>query len=107
MFSTGMPQKLAVSGCGFVTRYQNTSNLENHYIRAGTDHTELADRLTTMQDTDSQDSLGSVADGSIGLSPTCVAPAFTDEKEYHCDIKFVNQVACSKKWSSVDVQERC
>ena len=35
-----------VPGCGFVAKYQNTSNLENHYATAGTDHKELADRLT-------------------------------------------------------------
>ena len=35
---SGWPAKVCtVSGHGFVTRYQNTSNLENHYIRAGTD----------------------------------------------------------------------
>ena len=26
-----------VPGCGFVAKYQNTSNLENHYVTAGTD----------------------------------------------------------------------
>ncbi len=30
-----------VSGCGFVVKYQNTSNLENHYVTGGTDHKEL------------------------------------------------------------------
>ncbi len=32
-----------VSGCGFVTRYQNTSNLENHYVTVGTNHKQLVD----------------------------------------------------------------
>ena len=27
-----------VPECAFVVRYQNTSNLEQHYIRGGTDH---------------------------------------------------------------------
>ena len=35
-----------VSGCAFVASYQSTSNLENHYFTTGTDHKELADRLT-------------------------------------------------------------
>ena len=35
-----------VSGCGHVIRYQNTSNLEKHYIRGEPDHKELTDRLT-------------------------------------------------------------
>jgi hypothetical protein len=78
-----------VSGCGFVTRYQNTSNLENHYITAGTDHKDLEDRLTTMQHTDRQDMLGSATDGSIALSRTFVASASTDEKKSRCDITFV------------------
>ena len=26
-----------VPGCGFVAKYQNTSNLENHYVTAGTE----------------------------------------------------------------------
>ena len=38
-----------VQGCGFVVKYQNTSNLENHYATAGTDHKELADRLTSSK----------------------------------------------------------
>ena len=46
-----------VSGCGFVTKYQNTSNLENHYVTGGNDHKELADRLidkTTVRASPSQ-----------------------------------------------------
>jgi hypothetical protein len=31
------------------------------------------------------------------FSRTCVAPAFTDEKKSRSDIKFVNQVPCSKE----------
>jgi hypothetical protein len=38
-----------VPKCGFVIRYQNTSNLEQHYIRGGLDHKELTGRLTAMQ----------------------------------------------------------
>ena len=41
-----------VSWCVFVVRYQNTSNLENHYVTVGTDHKELADRLTVMHHID-------------------------------------------------------
>ncbi len=52
-------------GCGFVAKYQNTSNLENHYVTAGTDQKELADRLTSLQYIDMQDGLGSAADGRI------------------------------------------
>jgi hypothetical protein len=78
-----------VSGCGFVAKYQNTSNLENHYVTGGTDYKELADRLTSIQHIDSQERLGSVADGRIVLSRTFVAPAFTADKKSHCDIKLV------------------
>jgi hypothetical protein len=78
-----------VQGCGFVAKYQNTSNLENHYATAGTDHKELADRLTSMQHIDRQARLGSAADGRIALSHTFVAPAFTADKKSRCDIKFV------------------
>ncbi len=77
-----------VSGCGFVTKYQKTSNLENHYVTVGTDHKELADRLTSMH-IDRQERLGSAADGRISLSHIFVAPAFTVDKKSHCDIKFV------------------
>ncbi len=35
--------------CGFVIRYQNTSNLEQHYSRGGLDHKELAGRLAAIQ----------------------------------------------------------
>jgi hypothetical protein len=69
-----------VSGCGFVAKYQNTSNLENHYVTAGTDHKELADRLTSIQHIDRQERLGSAADGRIALFHTSVAPAFTTDK---------------------------
>jgi hypothetical protein len=80
-----------VSGCGFVAKYQNTSNLENHYVTGGTDHKELADRLTSIHHIDRQDKLGSVADGRIALSHTFVTPAFTVDKKSRChsDIKFV------------------
>jgi hypothetical protein len=59
-----------VSKCGFVVRYQNTSNLEQHCIRGGTDHKELADRLTPMQQLERQDNLGSGEDGRMVLSRT-------------------------------------
>ncbi len=72
-----------------MAKYQNTSNLENHYVTAGTDHKEFADRLTSMQHIDRQERLGSAADGRIALSHTFVAPAFTTDKKCRCDIKFV------------------
>ncbi len=78
-----------VPGCGFVTRYQNTSNLENHYVTTGTDHKELTDRLTSMDHIDRQERLGSTTDGRIVLSHTFVSPGFTSEKKSLCDIKFV------------------
>ena len=79
-----------VTGCGFVIRYQNTSDLEQHYVRGGTDHKELADRLTGMQHLERQERLGSAVDGSITSSHTCnAAPAFTSEKNLLCDMKFV------------------
>ena len=53
-----------------MAKYQNTSNLENHYVTAGTDHKELADRLTSMQHIDRQARLGSAADGRIAVSRT-------------------------------------
>jgi hypothetical protein len=59
-----------VTKCGFVVRYQNTSNLEQHYIRGGTDHKELADRLAAMQQLERQDKLGSGEDGRMVLSRT-------------------------------------
>ncbi len=71
-----------------MAKYQNTSNLENHYVTAGTDHKELADRLTSMQHIERQERLGSAADGRIALSRTFVAPAFTADKKSR-DIKFV------------------
>ncbi len=64
-----------------MAKYQHTSNLENHYVTAGTNHKELADRLTSMQHIDRQERLGSAADGRIALSRTFVAPAFTADKK--------------------------
>ena len=52
-----------VSKCGFVVRYQNTSNLEQNYVRGGPDHKELADRLARMQQLERQEKMGSGADG--------------------------------------------
>ena len=78
-----------VSGRGFVVRYQNTSNLENHYVTTGTDHKELADRMTAMHNIDRQERLGSGVDGRIPLTHTFVAPVFTVGKKSRCDIKFV------------------
>jgi hypothetical protein len=75
-----------------VAKYQNTSNLENHYITTGTDHEELADRMTSMHHIDRQERLGSAADGRISLSRTFVAPAFTVDKKSRCDIKFVEDI---------------
>ncbi len=72
-----------------MAKYQNTSNLENHYVTARTDHKELADRLTSMQHIDRQERLGSAADGRIAWSHTFVDPAFTTDKKSRCDIKFV------------------
>jgi hypothetical protein len=59
-----------VPKCGFVIRYQNTSNLEQHYIRGGLDHTELAGRLTATQQLDRGVHLGTVPDDSMVLSLT-------------------------------------
>jgi hypothetical protein len=78
-----------VSGCGFVCKYQNTSNLENHYVTVGSDHKELADRSTSIHHIDRQERLGSTADGRITLSHTFVTPSITTDKKSHCDIKFV------------------
>ncbi len=66
-----------VPGRGFVAKYQNNSSLENHYATAGTDHKELANRLTSIQHIDRQERLGSAADGRIALSRTFVALVFT------------------------------
>ena len=77
-----------MTGCVFVDRCQNTSNLENHYVTAGTDHKELTDRLTVIH-IDRQERLGSAADGRITLSHTFVTHDFTTEKKCICDIKFV------------------
>jgi hypothetical protein len=79
------------------TRYQNTSNQEDHNISSGTDHKELADRLAVMQHMDWQEGLGSAADGSIALSRTFVAPAFTAEKKSRCDIKVVKWLVRKNK----------
>ena len=70
-----------VPGFGFVIRYQNTSNLEQHYVRGGADHKELADRFTGIQHLERQERLGSAADGSMTLSHTCNGPPFTSEKK--------------------------
>ena len=78
-----------VPKCGFVIRYQNTSNLEQHYIRGGLDHKELAGRLAATQQLDRGVQLGAAADGSMALGRTCNAPAFTAEKKARCDMKFV------------------
>jgi hypothetical protein len=78
-----------VPTCGFVIRYQNTSNLEQHYIRGGLDHKELAGRLAATQQLDRGVQLGAAADGSMALGRTCNAPAFTAEKKARCDMKFV------------------
>jgi hypothetical protein len=56
-----------VTGCGFMVKYQNTSNLENHNVTVGTDHKELADRLTSMHHIDRKERLGSASDGRITL----------------------------------------
>ena len=82
--------------CGFVIRYQNTSNLEQHYIRGGLDHKELAGRLAEMQQLERGVQLGAAADGSMALSRTCNAPAFTAEKKARCDIKFVKWLVRKK-----------
>jgi hypothetical protein len=78
-----------VPKCGFVIRYQNTSNLEQHYIRGGDDHKELAGRLAATQQLDRGVLLGAAADGSMALGRTCNALAFTAEKKARCDMKFV------------------
>ena len=40
--------------------------------------------------------LGAAADGSMVLSHTCNAPAFTAEKKARCDIKFVKWLVRKK-----------
>jgi hypothetical protein len=72
-----------VTGCGFVGKYQNTFNLENHYVTTRTDHKELVDRLTSTQNIDRQERLGSTTDGRISLSHTFVDPVFTIDKKSH------------------------
>ena len=58
-----------VPKCGFVIRYQNTSNLEQHYIRGGDDHKELAGRLAATQRLDRGVQLGAAADICTLLDP--------------------------------------
>jgi hypothetical protein len=86
-----------VPKCGFVIRYQNTSNLEQHYIRGGLDHKELAGRLAATQQLDRGVQLGAAADGSMALGRTCNAPAFTAEKKARCDMKFVKWLVRKNK----------
>jgi hypothetical protein len=62
--------------CGFVIRYQNTANLEQHYIRGGLDHKELAGRLAAMQQVARGLQLGAAADGNMALSRVWNAPAY-------------------------------
>ena len=57
------------------------------YIRGGTEHKELTDRLAGIHHLENQESLGSAPDGSMTLSLTCNAPAFTSEKSLRCDIR--------------------
>ena len=38
-----------------MVKYQNTSNLENHYVTVGTDHKELPDRLSLLENTPTVD----------------------------------------------------
>jgi hypothetical protein len=88
-----------VPTCGFVVRYQNTSNLEQHYIRGGHDHAELADRLAAMQQLERQDKLGSGEDdrshGVVSdLHPSCLHSS----KKALCNMKFeICQVVCPKE----------
>jgi hypothetical protein len=53
-----------VPKCGFVIRYQNTSNLEQHYTIGGLDHKKLAGRLAAMQQLERGVKLGAAADGN-------------------------------------------
>jgi hypothetical protein len=62
--------------CGFVIRYQNTSNLEQHYIRGGLDHNELVGRLTVMQQMEGGMQLGDATDDSMSLSHVWNTPAY-------------------------------
>jgi hypothetical protein len=66
-----------VPKCGFVIRYQtqNTSNLEQHYIRGGLDHKELAGRLTVMHQMERGVHLGAASDDNIccHLTTRCLA----------------------------------
>jgi hypothetical protein len=59
-----------VPKCGFVIRYQNTSNLEQHYIRGGLDHKELTGRLAVMQQLERGVQVGAAADDRMTLSRT-------------------------------------
>ncbi len=65
-----------VSKCGFVIRYQNTSNLEQHYIRGGLDHKKLAGRLVSMQQVERGLQLGATADDNMELSRIWNTPAY-------------------------------
>ncbi len=58
-----------VPKCGFVIRYQNTSNLDQHYIRGGLDHKELAGQLAATQQLDMGVQLGAAADICTLLDP--------------------------------------
>jgi hypothetical protein len=64
--------------CGFVIRYQtqNTSNLEQHYIRGGLDHKELAGRLTAMQQMERGVHLGAAPNCSMALFHVWNTPAY-------------------------------
>jgi hypothetical protein len=64
-----------VAGCGFVVKYQNTSNLENQYVTTGTDHKKLADRLTSIHHIDRQERLGSVWAFRMRARCSCKAPS--------------------------------
>ena len=70
-----------VQGCGFVVKYQNTSNLEAHYTAAGLDHEELSDQLRQHQHLQTQTLLFVGADGSGRQTGKVVAPAFTKAKK--------------------------
>jgi hypothetical protein len=60
-------------------QYQNadlSSNLEQHYIRGGLDHKELAGRLTAMQQMERGVHLGAASNGSMALSHVWNTPAY-------------------------------
>jgi hypothetical protein len=65
-----------------VARYQNTSNLEQHCITAGTDNWSHWGTRRSIDSNTEYGLLGSAADGSsIVWSRKCVAPSFTAEKK--------------------------